>query len=193
MTLIELRSIEKFYGGRPLLRGLGMNVGPGARIGLVGGNDAGKSTLLRILAGSEVVDGGEVTWRRGLRTAYLPQHVVGDERTPPEVVRAGRPEIAELKGDLDACETQLGAPEVSFLRRMQRAPERHGQSSWAASSDGRRSVSVSVNTQLTPEAGAPGVFKALRRAEALAVCAALAEDKPSKDKVAGKKNTKATQ
>jgi len=52
----------------------------------------------------------------------------------------------------------------------------------AASSDGRRSVTV-----------APGVFKALRRAEALAVCAALAEDKPSnKDKVAGKKNTKAT-
>ncbi len=72
MTLIELRSVEKFYGGRPLLRGLGMKVGPGARIGLIGGNGAGKSTLLRILAGSEEVDGGEVTWRRGLRTAYLP-------------------------------------------------------------------------------------------------------------------------
>jgi D-alanyl-D-alanine carboxypeptidase len=57
----------------------------------------------------------------------------------------------------------------------------------AASSDGRRSVTVSVNTQLTPEAGEPRAFKALRRAEALAVCAALAEDKPSKDKVAGKK------
>nr|MDQ5819792.1 ATP-binding cassette domain-containing protein [Actinomycetota bacterium] len=84
MTLIELRSVEKFYGGRPVLRGLGMKVGPGARIGLIGGNGAGKSTLLRILAGSEEVDGGEVTWRRGLRTAYLPQHVVGDDRTPPE-------------------------------------------------------------------------------------------------------------
>jgi ATP-binding cassette, subfamily F, member 3 len=88
MTLIELRSVEKFYGGRPLLRGLGMKVGSGARIGLIGGNGAGRSTLLRILAGSEEVDGGEVTWRRGLRTAYLPQHVVGDDRTPPEVVRA---------------------------------------------------------------------------------------------------------
>jgi ABC-type multidrug transport system ATPase subunit len=40
--LIELRSVEKFYGGRPLLRGLGMKVGPGARIGLIGGNGAGK-------------------------------------------------------------------------------------------------------------------------------------------------------
>jgi ATP-binding cassette, subfamily F, member 3 len=128
MTLIELRSVEKFYGGRPVLRGLGMKVGPGARIGLIGGNGAGKSTLLRILAGSEEVDGGEVTWRRGLRTAYLPQHVAGDDRTPPEVVRAARPEIAELKGELDACETQLGAPEVSSdLRRMQRVLERHGR------------------------------------------------------------------
>ena len=110
------------------MRGLGMKVGPGARIGLTGGNGAGKSTLLRILAGSEEVDGGEVTWRRGLRTAYLPQHVVGDDRTPPEVVRAARPEIAELKVELDACETQLGAPEVSSdLRRMQRVLERHGR------------------------------------------------------------------
>jgi len=57
----------------------------------------------------------------------------------------------------------------------------------AASSDGRRSVTVSVNTQLTPEVGEPRAFKALRRAEALAVCAALAEDKPKKDGAAGKK------
>ncbi|HYY43881.1 MAG TPA: ABC-F family ATP-binding cassette domain-containing protein [Actinomycetota bacterium] len=128
MTLIELRSVEKFYGGRPVLRDLGMKVGPGARIGLIGGNGTGKSTLLRILAGSEEVDGGEVVRRRGLRTAYLPQHVGGDGRTPPEVVRAARPEIAELKDELEVCEAQLGAPEVSAdLRRMQRVLERHGR------------------------------------------------------------------
>jgi len=44
----------------------------------------------------------------------------------------------------------------------------------AASPDGNRSVVVSVNEQLTPNAGAPGVFDALRRAEGRAVCAALA-------------------
>ena len=59
----------------------------------------------------------------------------------------------------------------------------------AASSDGRRSVTVSVNTELTPEAGEPGAFKALRRVEALAVCAALAEDKPSKERVVGKRKS----
>ncbi len=45
----------------------------------------------------------------------------------------------------------------------------------AASPNGRRSVTVSVNEQLTPSDGAPGVFDALRHSEDLAVCAALAD------------------
>ena len=125
MTLIGLRSIGKFYGGRAVLRGLEMNLNAGARIGLVGGNGAGKSTLLRILAGTEEVHAGEVIRRRGLRVASLPQQVEGETRTPMEVVRAVRPELAELEEELAACEAQLGSPEVaSDLRRMQRVLER---------------------------------------------------------------------
>jgi ATP-binding cassette, subfamily F, member 3 len=128
MTLIQLRFVEKFYGGRTVLRGLQMEVKPGARLGLVGGNGAGKSTLLRILAGVEEVDGGEVTRRRGASVAYLPQHVEGDGRTPLEVVRAARPELAETRKDLEDCETRLSVPEVANdLRRMQRLLERHGR------------------------------------------------------------------
>jgi ATP-binding cassette subfamily F protein 3 len=125
MTLIGLRSVEKFYGGRAVLRGLDLKVNAGARIGLVGTNGAGKSTVLRILAGTEDVDGGEVVRRRGLEVASLPQYVEGDERSPMEVVRAARPEILELQRELDACGERLGSPEVaSDLRRMQRVLER---------------------------------------------------------------------
>src|ERR687897_892499 len=125
MTLIGLRSVEKFYGGRAGLRGLDFKVNAGARIGLVGTNGAGRSTVLRILAGTEDVDGGEVVRRRGLEVASLPQYVEGDERSPMEVVRAARPEILELQRELDACGEQLGSPEVaSDLRRMQRVLER---------------------------------------------------------------------
>src|SRR5215213_9524257 len=125
MTLIGLSSVEKFYGGRAVLRGLGMRVNAGARIGLVGGNGAGKSTVLRILAGTEEVDEGEVIRRRGLSVATLPQYIEGDERTPLEVVRAARPEISDLQTELEACEEQLGLPEVAAdLRRMQRVLER---------------------------------------------------------------------
>ena len=125
MTLIGLRSVEKFYGGRAVLRDLDLRVNAGARIGLVGTNGAGKSTVLRILAGTEPVDGGEVVRRRGLDVASLPQYVEGDERTPMEVVRAARPEILDLQRELDACGDQLGSTEVaSDLRRMQRVLER---------------------------------------------------------------------
>jgi ATP-binding cassette subfamily F protein 3 len=124
MTLIGLRSVEKFYGGRAVLKGLDLKVNAGSRIGLVGTNGAGKSTVLRILAGTEEVDGGEVIRRRGFDVASLPQYVEGDERTPLEVVRAARPEILELQMELEACGEQLGMPEVaSDLGRMQRVLE----------------------------------------------------------------------
>ena len=120
--------MDKFYGGRAVLRGLDMSVPEGARIGLVGGNGAGKSTLLRLLAGLEEPDGGEVVRRRGLTTAFLPQHVAAEDRTPLEVIRAARPELARVREDLKACEERLGAPEVTAdMRKMERVLERHGQ------------------------------------------------------------------
>jgi ATP-binding cassette subfamily F protein 3 len=81
--------------------------------------------VLRILAGTEDVDGGEVIRRRGSSVATLPQYIEGDERTPMEVVRAARPEISDLQEELQACEEQLGSPGVAAdLRRMQRVLER---------------------------------------------------------------------
>ncbi len=128
MTLIEALGVEKYYGGRPVLRALEIKVGPEARIGLVGGNGAGKSTLLRLLAGLDTADSGGVIRRRGLRIAFLPQHVEGGGRTPLEVVLDARPELARLKFDLESCEAELGSPEVAAdMRRMQRVLERHGR------------------------------------------------------------------
>jgi ATP-binding cassette subfamily F protein 3 len=79
------------------------------RIGVLGPNGGGKSTLLRIVAGLEHADAGTVTRRRGLMHAFLPQHVPGDERTPLEWVRAARPELAELEAELNAVERRLSA------------------------------------------------------------------------------------
>ena len=82
MTLLAGRAITKSFGSRLILDGADLAIEPQARIGVVGPNGGGKSTLLKILAGLEAPDGGEVARRRGTRVAYLDQHPAGDDRTP---------------------------------------------------------------------------------------------------------------
>jgi ABC transport system ATP-binding/permease protein len=63
-------------GGRTLLSNVDWLVGPGDRIGIVGGNGAGKSTLLRVLAGTQPLDGGNLRVGSTVRTAFLSQELV---------------------------------------------------------------------------------------------------------------------
>src|SRR3954452_538517 len=93
--LLSARGLVKTFGGRLILDGLDLEVADGARIGVLGPNGGGKSTLLRILAGLEPPDAGAVVRRRGLVHAFLPQEVAGDDRTPLATVLAARPEVAE--------------------------------------------------------------------------------------------------
>jgi ATP-binding cassette, subfamily F, member 3 len=90
MALLQARGITKSFGSRSILTGLDFDVEPGARVGMIGPNGGGKSTLLRILAGLDDADGGDVTRRRGLRTAFLPQQLEGDERDALQTL--GEPE-----------------------------------------------------------------------------------------------------
>ena len=125
MIAVNLHDITKFYGGRQILVGLDLAIADDARIGLVGVNGAGKSTLLRIIAGLDESHTGEVTRRKGLRTAYLPQHIPATDQTPVEVVCAARPDLGEIEAQLAACEAELAAPDVaSDLRRIERVLER---------------------------------------------------------------------
>ena len=72
-NLINLESVHKSYGVRPLLDGVSLGVGEGARIGVVGLNGGGKTTLLEILAGITEPDAGRVSRVRGMRLAVVTQ------------------------------------------------------------------------------------------------------------------------
>jgi len=113
VPLLSARGLIKSFGGRLVLDGLDLELADGMRVGVLGPNGGGKSTLLAILAGLEHPDGGTVTRRRGLVHAFLPQHVPGDERTPLQWVRAARPELAALDAELHAVERRLADPALA--------------------------------------------------------------------------------
>ena len=113
VPLLSARGLKKSFGGRLILDGLDLELADGMRVGVLGPNGGGKSTLLAILAGLEHPDDGDVTRRRGLVHAFLPQHVPGDERTPLAWVSAARPELAELESDLHAVERRLADPRLA--------------------------------------------------------------------------------
>jgi ATP-binding cassette subfamily F protein 3 len=116
-----LRDVRKSFGGRAVLRGVDLEIGPRSRVGLVGPNGAGKSTILRMLAGAEAPDAGAVTLRRGATVAFLPQLVGGDERDALSTVRAAAPEASALEDELATVEAALADPALAEnLDRMGR-------------------------------------------------------------------------
>lgn len=73
MIILSAQHITKSFGVNAVLRDVSLTVQQGDRIGLVGVNGCGKSTLMRILAGLDAQNGGEISLVRGLRVGYLAQ------------------------------------------------------------------------------------------------------------------------
>ena len=71
--MIQLSAAGKRFGPKVLFQGLDWLVTPQDRVGLVGANGTGKTTLLKMLAGMESLDYGTVNRQRGMRCGYLPQ------------------------------------------------------------------------------------------------------------------------
>ena len=90
--LLTVENLHKNYGMKPLLSGVSLYLSAGERIGLIGVNGTGKSTLLKILAGVEEPDSGRVTRDPNVQISYLPQvPVMDDDLTVLEQVFAGHP------------------------------------------------------------------------------------------------------
>jgi ATP-binding cassette subfamily F protein 3 len=75
VSLVVASSLSLAYGKKVLFENAVFSIGPRDRIGLVGANGTGKSSLLRILAGEVTPDSGTLSFRRGARVGYLPQDV----------------------------------------------------------------------------------------------------------------------
>ena len=79
MILMAIEEISKSYLEKKLIQEITFGINEGDKIGLLGINGTGKSTLLKILAGQENPDSGKITKARNLKVAYLPQNPEFDE------------------------------------------------------------------------------------------------------------------
>ena len=79
MNLITFENICKSYSEKKLIENLSFGINDGEKIGLIGVNGTGKSTLLKIVAGAEEIDSGKITKANRVRIEYLPQSPDYDE------------------------------------------------------------------------------------------------------------------
>ena len=119
MAILSLSRAHLAYGHVALLDDAAFALESGERLGMIGRNGAGKSSLLKVLAGLEKLDDGLLQMTQGLRVCYVPQEPLFEaERTVFEIVSEGVAEAKALRAryeahapgeDLDALQTRIEA------------------------------------------------------------------------------------
>src|SRR3954471_17735029 len=95
-ALLAANDLALAYGHQRLLEAVTLSVAPDEKVGLVGRNGSGKTSLLRILAGHQSADAGDITRRRGLRIGYLPQEFELDGKlSVRENIEAGATDLMD--------------------------------------------------------------------------------------------------
>ncbi len=124
MPILAATNIELAYGDRRILDGVSLSVEPGERVGMVGRNGCGKSSLFKVLTGTLKPDAGQVVVQGGARAAYLAQEPEFDgTRTLLDEAQAAFSHIDELEAELhDVFESMAGA-EGDDLERLLRRQE----------------------------------------------------------------------
>ena len=119
-ALISARNLALARGGRAILTGIDIDIGPREIVTVIGPNGAGKTTLVRALLGLEPLDRGEIRRRPGLVIGYAPQRFDVDRAIPLTVARfvslgrRGSPqELARVLKDVGAG--SLGGRQLSEL------------------------------------------------------------------------------
>ncbi len=131
MPVMTLNHIAKAFGPRALLNDVSLTIRRGVRLGLIGRNGEGKSTLLKIMAAQMETDAGKITLRGGTRVAYLPQapHFKAGQSVF-HIVAGGLGDVARALEDyhqvLRTLDGGASSRDLSRLDRLQVELERTG-------------------------------------------------------------------
>ena len=103
-AMLNLNGITVRLGGRVILDGATAALPPGSRVGLIGRNGAGKSTMVRVIAGLLEPDDGSADMPKGARIGYIAQEAPAGEMTPFDTVLAADTERAALMHESETTE-----------------------------------------------------------------------------------------
>ena len=145
--MLTASELSRSFGPRTLFSNVSLQLGPGRKVALVGGNGTGKTTLLEILVGIQSPDQGKVHRPKELRVGYLPQEL------PPETGRSvfqqvmlGAEQVTHLSGEIEklgnlvACSS--GHEQARHLRALGEAQSRFEQiGGYSTESDAHRILS----------------------------------------------------
>lgn len=106
--LFRLSDATKSYGATEILRGVSFQVNPNEKVGLVGRNGAGKTTVFRLINGQEAADSGDVIKMNGLKLGLLDQHVDFEEdETVHTAALSAFKEIHDIEAEMRNLETAM--------------------------------------------------------------------------------------
>src|SRR5262245_56261236 len=101
MSLLNVGGLTKYYGAELIFANIGFQIARGDKVALVGVNGAGKSTVMKIIAGIESATRGGIHMARGTRVAYLAQEAqFGSPRTLLEEMHASLAHLHELQHEI---------------------------------------------------------------------------------------------
>ena len=106
--LFRLSNVWKSYGGTEILKGVSFQVNANEKVGLVGRNGAGKTTVFRLIVGQESADEGEVIKMNGLKLGLLDQHVdFGEAETVHTAALSAFQEIHDMEAEMRRLEKEM--------------------------------------------------------------------------------------
>ena len=119
MSLLIVEDVHKRYAAQDVLRGVRFQIDPGQKVGLVGRNGGGKSTLLRVIEGVEPPDTGRVILSKGSRMGHVPQRPQFEAGvTVRAYVEGGLEEAREMARELERLSVRMGEVEGDELERV---------------------------------------------------------------------------
>lgn len=151
MNLLSAENITKSYSEKKLFNNINLGINDGDKIGIIGINGTGKSTLLKVIAGAEEVDEGRIIRSNSLHIEYLPQNPYFDpEATVLQQVFKGDSPVMKL---IREYEEELERPENSGERLMKLTQQMDSLNAWTLESEAKAVLNTLGVSNFTDKVG----------------------------------------